>query len=309
MGALIDVILPVFIVIGFGYAAVWRKLFTDEGVNFLMKFAQNFAIPCLLFKGVATLDLSANFHFPLLFSFYLGAVTGFCFGLFGARFLFGRSWEDSIAIGFIGLFSNSLLLGLPITERAFGADALTPNYAIIAMHSPFCYGLGITLMEIVKNKGGRVADLPGKVLRAMFQNALIVGITLGLFVNLTGLALPKVLWDGISLMTQAGLPAALFGLGGILYRYKPEGDMRVIVFMICVSLIVHPTVTWFTGSWFGISTGEFRSAVLTSSMAPGINAFLFANMYGRATRVAASTVLIATAISIVTIWGWLLIIP
>jgi len=40
-------------------------------------------------------------------------------------------------------------------------------------------------------------------------------------------------------------------------------------------------------------------------MAPGFNAYIFANMYGRAKRVAASSVLIATGLSIFTVWFWL----
>ena len=44
-------------------------------------------------------------------------------------------------------------------------------------------------------------------------------------------------------------------------------------------------------------------------MAPGVNAYLFANMYGVAKRVAASAVLIATALSVLTVWGWLSILP
>ena len=44
MQALLDVILPVFLVIGFGYLAVALKLFSDAGVDGLNKFTQNFAI-------------------------------------------------------------------------------------------------------------------------------------------------------------------------------------------------------------------------------------------------------------------------
>ena len=44
-------------------------------------------------------------------------------------------------------------------------------------------------------------------------------------------------------------------------------------------------------------------------MAPGVNAYLFANLYQSAIRSAASAVLIATALSIVTVWGWLEILP
>ena len=52
-----------------------------------------------------------------------------------------------------------------------------------------------------------------------------------------------------------------------------------------------------------------RSAVMTASMAPGVNTYLFANMYGAGRRVAASSVLIGTALSIFTIWVWLAILP
>ena len=309
MGALIDVILPVFLVIGFGYLAVWRGYFSDAGVDGLMKFTQGFAIPCLLFRAISTLDLGQNFDLALLASFYAGALAGFAAGLFGARFIFGRDWEDSIAIGFCCLFSNSLLLGLPITERAYGIDALEANYAIIAIHSPFCYAVGITAMEIARNRGGSIASLPGKVLKAMFNNALILGIALGFVVNIGGIPLPNVLTDAIDLMIRAALPAALFGLGGVLYRYRPEGDLRTIFFVVAVSLILHPVIVWGLARWNDLSDAALRSAILTAAMAPGINTYVFANMYGKARRVAASAVLIGTAGSILTVWLWLAVLP
>ncbi len=309
MSALIDVILPVFLVLGFGYVAVWKGFFNDAGVDALMLFTQSFAIPCLLFRAISTLDLGQNFDPGLLLTFYAGATICFFAGILGARVLFHRDWEDCVAIGFCCLFSNTLLLGLPITERAYGVDALRYNYAIIAIHSPFGYALGITAMEIVRNRGQSARALPAKVLRAMFHNGLIIGITLGLIVNVTGLPLPGVLTDAIDLMVRAALPAALFGLGGVLYRYRPEGDMRAILFVVAISLIVHPAIVWGLSGIAHLSVPELRSAILTSAMAPGVNAYVFANMYGRARRVAASAVLIATGASILTVWGWLAILP
>ncbi|WP_439154329.1 AEC family transporter [Yoonia sp.] len=309
MAALLDVILPVFLVIGFGYLAVWKGYFSDSGVDGLMKFTQGFAIPCLLFRAISTLDLGQNFDLALLASFYTGALAGFFAGLLGARYIFGRDWEDSVAIGFCCLFSNSLLLGLPITERAYGADALTANFAIIAVHSPFCYAVGITAMEIARNRGGSIAALPGKVLSGMFHNALIIGISAGFIVNLGDIPLPGVLTDAIDLMVRAALPAALFGLGGVLYRYRPEGDMRTILYVVAISLILHPAIVWGLARLNGLSVGELRSAMLTAAMAPGINAYVFANLYGKAKRVAASAVLMGTALSIFTVWVWLAVLP
>ena len=309
MQALLDVILPVFLVIGFGYFAVWRGWFPDTGVDGLMKFTQNYAIPCLLFRAISTLDLSAQFDPELLISFYAGATVGFTAGTLGARYIFRRNWSDSVAIGFVCLFSNAVLLGLPITERAYGTDALSANYAIVAVHAPFCYMLGVAAMEIARADNRNPAMLLGKILRSMFRNALVIGIALGLAVNLSGLPLPGVLVDAVDLMVVAALPAALFGLGGVLYRYKPEGDSKTIAMVCVISLILHPAITLSLATLFQLDRDALRSAVLTAAMAPGVNTYIFANLYGSARRVAAASVLVGTAASIVTVWLWLLLLP
>lgn len=309
MEALLQVILPVFLVIGAGYLAVRFRAFSDAGVDGLMKFTQNFAIPCLLFAAIARLDLAGTLNWALLGSFYIGATIGFLAGLFGARVLFGRAWEDSIAIGFACLFSNSVLLGLPITERAYGAGALEANFAIIAFHAPFCYALGMTVMEVVRNRGGGVVTMLGKLGKAVFRNALVIGIALGFAVNLGGVPIPGVVDDALDLLIRAALPTALFGLGGVLVRYRLEGDLRIIAWVCGVSLVLHPAVVWTLGQAAGLPAPAFRSAVLTAAMPPGVNAYIFAAMYGAAMRVAASAVLIATALSVVTAWLWLGVLP
>ena len=111
------------------------------------------------------------------------------------------------------------------------------------------------------------------------------------------------------MLASAALPSALFALGGVLYRYRPEGEMRAIAICCAASLLLHPGVTYLMGKLFGLGVAEMRSAVVTASMAPGVNAYLFASLYGVAKRVAASAVLVATALSILTIWFWLSVLP
>ena len=309
MQALLDVILPVFFVVGLGYAVVWRKVFSTVAVDGLMTYTQNFAIPCLLFMALIKIDLGQAYSFRLMGSYYIGAASGFALGFLGARYIFKRSAEDSVAIGFVSLFSNSVMMGLAITERAYGVDALVANFAIVSLHAPFCYFVGITAMEIAKSDGDSIAQVALNVGKSMMKNALFIAIFLGLLVNITDVALPKAFLEGTNMVATTALPAALFGMGGVLYQYRPEGDFGAIAWVVGISLLVHPAIVWSLGQLWGLSISELRSAVLTSAMAPGINCYIFASMYNRAKRVAASGVLIATALSVLTIWCWLQVLP
>jgi len=308
LGDILAIVVPVFLVVGAGYLAVWRRLFADSAVDGLMVFTQKFAIPCLLFSAIATLDLGADFDLALLASYYAGSTVSFFAGMIGARLIFGRPWVDSVVIGFCALFANSVLLGLAIGERAYGIESLGPNYAIVAMHAPFCYLLGIVTMEIVRAEAGGLT-LARTVARAIFRNALMIGIGLGFVVNLSGLPIPAVVDEALALMVRAALPAALFGLGGVLYRYKPEGDAGVIALICALSLIVHPAIAWGLGVTVGgLTQDQLRAAVVTAAMAPGVNTYIFADMYGAARRVVASSILVGTALTVLTAsaWIWLL---
>ena len=309
MSALLDVIIPVFLIIGCGYCTVWTKLFSLDTIDGLMKFTQNFAIPVLLFDAIAKVDLASVFDQNLFFSFYAGATIGFLLGFLGSHYLFRRPLEDSVVIGFCCLFSNTVMLGLPITERAYGDDALRHNFAIVSIHAPFCYFLGIAVMELVKSSEKNLKKNIILILKAMFSNALVLGIMLGFLVNIFNIYLAQTIQSSIDMITAVALPAALFGMGGVLYQYRPQGDIGPIIMVCAVSLIIHPAIVWFSGLNFGLSDTQMRSAVITAAMAPGINTYVFANIYGKAKRVASTGVLVSTTLSIGSIWIWLNLLP
>ncbi|MFB2532421.1 AEC family transporter [Paracoccus sp. p4-l81] len=315
MEALLTVILPVFLVIGYGYGARWSGLIADPAIEGIMRFAQNFAVPVLLFRSIAQIDLGAAYDLGLLTAFYAGAFAGFFFAAGIARFVFHRPGPDCIAIGFCGLFSNSLLLGIPITQRAYGAEALAGNYSIISIHSPLLYTFGITMMEFTLARGqpAPLATIARRALTGVLKTPLVIGIMAGFAANIgmraSGHDLPEPIWAAVTMVAGAALPAALFGLGGVLYRYRPEGDMKLVAVVAFAALILHPAIAYVLTRAFGTDVAGMRSAVVTAAMAPGVNAYLFANMYGAARRVAASSVLVATAASVLTIWFWLAVLP
>ena len=67
---------------------------------------------------------------------------------------------------------------------------------------------------------------PRTVARAMFRNALMIGLMLGFLVNLGHLPYPAPLRAGVEMMANSALPAALFGLGGVLSRYRIRASAR-----------------------------------------------------------------------------------
>ncbi|MCP5088971.1 MAG: AEC family transporter [Rhodobacteraceae bacterium] len=306
MLSILQTVLPVFLIIGAGYCAVRFNLFAKAHADALMKFTQNFAIPCLLFLAIARLDLETVFRPQILLSFYTGSLTCFILGTIGARMIFHRRPGEAVAIGFCGLYANSVLLGLPIIERAYGTAAQEPVFAIIAIHAPFCYLLGITTMEFARADGRRLPATIRIVSKAMFSNALMIGLMLGFLANLTNTSLPETINSAVDMLARAALPAALFGMGGVLVRYGLTGNMGEVAMIVVVKLVIHPIIALMMATLvFGLSDTFTRAVVVTAAMAPGVNTYVFANMYNRAKDTAAASVLIGTALSIVSVSLWI----
>jgi predicted permease len=302
---ILNIVGPVFLVIGTGYALVRQGLFTDSLTDALMKFAIQVAVPCLLFRATSSLDLGVAYDWRVMLSFYSGATASFLLAGFVAWKVFGRTPGESVAVGFAALFSNSVLLGLPISERAWGTENLSTAYAIISVHAPFCYLLGITSMEVIRSDGRGWRETLVVVLRAMFRNSLMIGIGLGFLVNLGSVPLPSVLSSAVEILSDAALPIALFALGGILTRYRISADLAQVGSISLLSLFLHPLITLLLCHQLQVDSPIAGTAVLIAAMAPGINSYLFAAMYQRSQGIAASTVLLATASSVVSVSAWL----
>ncbi|WP_340108443.1 AEC family transporter [Pikeienuella sp. HZG-20] len=306
---ILNTVLPVFLIVGAGYLAAKYRFFPETGVSALMGFAQSFAIPCLLFLALFRLDFSRVFDPRLIVSFYGGAIICFALGYVAARRIFHRRPGESVAIGFGALFSNSVLLGLPIMERAYGAESLAPNYALIALHAPACYLIGITTMEFLRADGRSFAATIQVTARGMFHNAITMASAAGIAYNFSGLPLPGPVSAAAEMVARAALPTALFALGAVLSRYRIRSALGEAMTVTFLSIIVHPAIAFvLTHHVFNLEPGFVRSATVMAAMAPGVNVYVFSSIYDRATGEVASTIIIATAASVVSVAGWLWIL-
>ena len=306
---IIYVILPIFALMGLGYVAVLKRLYPAEGVKALIAFVNNFATPCLLFHSISTSDFRSAFNVSIIGPFYLGAFICFALGIFIARRAFGNRPGESVAAGFSGTFTNTVLVGLPILTRAYGPEALPVTLSIIGLHGAILLTAGMVTMELVKRDGQPLGKTLLVAVQRVVSNPLIWGIAAGIVGSLLEIQLIEPAEAFFVMMSQAVVPAALFGIGGALVEFKLSENWKQALVASSIKLIVHPAIAYVLMIWvLHVPLEIARYGILLSAMPAGVNIYVFATYYDRGVSVATNTILIATVLSAVTITGWLYVL-
>lgn len=301
-----SIVLPVFLVVLIGFAASKFGKIADAEVDTLLRFTTRFAVAALLFEATATLDLGEALDPRLLASYYLPAFATFAIGIAMARAVFAQRPGEAVASGFTALFANSIFLGLPIVERAYGAPGIAVALAIVAVHAPTMYFIGVVSMESTARDGAGFVPAVRKVAGTLMHNPLFVAVAAGITFNLLNLYLPGPASDALKLLAKSALPIGMFGIGATLTRYSLGGDLKQTGIFVALSLLVRPLLV------AGLAYGVFRLdpvaakvAILMAAMPGGINIYLFAVLYRRSEALAANVLLVGTALSVVTTTLWL----
>jgi len=308
MLSVLNVVAPVFALVIAGFLAVRFKLYPAIGVRGLLAFVNNFATPCLLFRAALSVDFQSVFNPQIIIGFYAGALVAFAIGIFLSRTLFSDSPGEAAASGFGAMYSNCVLLGIPIIQRAFGEAALPTIYSILSLHAPLLMTLALLVIELTRRDGTSLGGALVKAGQRIVTNPLLIGLGLGLIGNVAGLKLIEVADAFTLMMAQAVVPVALFGLGGALNEYKLRENWTQALAMSGLKLFVQPAIAWvLLVPIFHVEHEIARYAVVLAAMPTGINAYIFATNYNRSVDVAANTVLIATGLSVLSISMWLYI--
>lgn len=307
MTQIFNIVAPVFLLLGFGYAASALKLITDAAVDSLIKFVMTFAVTCLLFRATATLDIASSLKFSTLASFYLPAIICFFVGITIARKAFGQRPGESVAAGFTTLFANSIFLGIPVVQRAYGDQAEPTVFAIISLHAATMYGLGVICMEMSARDGVGPFVALKKVAQSLSRNPLVIALALGFTYNFIGLPIPIAADDALKTMSAAALPAGMFGVGAALNRYALAENLSPASVMVALKLMLHPFLAMlFALFLFDLTTIEAKTVIMMAAVPGGLNIYLFAALYDRGKELAANALLLGTALSVVTLPFWLL---
>ena len=140
-------------IIGAGYFCACKGVVNTSATDGMMSFAIKIAIPCLLFRATSSIDLASAFQWRLLSAYYLAATSCFALSIILLRKFFQKRPGEAVAISFGALFSNLVMLGLPISQRAWGSAGLETSFVLVAVNAPVCYLIGISVMEISRADG------------------------------------------------------------------------------------------------------------------------------------------------------------
>lgn len=304
-----NVIIPVFAIIGVGYLAVRLRLFPADGTKALVAFVNNFATPCLLCEAMLTADFSKAFNLAIIVPFYVGALVLLLSGSLIARFLFKQRPGESVSTGFSATYTNTVLVGIPIIQRAYGAQALPTVFSIIALHAPVLLTLGMVVMELVRRDAAPWHRTVVIIVSRILRNPLLWGVGLGALGNFLRIPVPEPGTAFLTMMSTAVLPASLFGLGGALNEYKLSESWLIASIISFLKLMIHPAIAYALMIWvLHVPMDVARYGIIVAAMPAGINVYLFATYYDRSVNVAANVVLISTVASLATISFWLLVL-
>ena len=295
--------------LGTGFLVGNLNYLPSEVADSLNAYVVKLAVPVLLFMAMYQLEFKSAFNFQMLVSFYTGAVAAFVAGIILSRLIWKRRPGEAVAAGFCAVFSNTVLIGLPVSQLAFGEAILTPIFGIIAFHASFLYTLGMFTMEFSRRDGRGLWDTVKAASQSVLANPLMAGILMGMLVNLTGIKLFPQLEQALDMIRLTAIPAALVGIGIALNRYKISSEIPESLMVLALALAVHPAIAFVLAHHvFALDGMLVQAAVVLAAMPPGMNVYIFAAMYHRAESLSASVLIIGNILAVFTIPLWLVLI-
>ncbi len=299
---LLEIILPVFGLVLFGFLAARSKIFKSEHVVGLATFCFTFTVPVLLFDNMVSAQLPDHVEWPFLLSFYLGGLSCWLLGMLGGRLLFGQQLDGQAMMGFTSAFSNSALLGIPLVLASLGTAGTVPMFMLLMIHAAIYFSLHSVLLGIAHGQGTSIRHQLLSIGRDLATNPIILGLASGLLVNLLQIPLPGVVATMVDRMAAAALPASAFAMGASLAKYRIAGNLAQAGLMTGLKLMLHPLLVFVLGHLiFGVSGVWLATAVLMAAMPTGINAYVLAERTGLCVPATATAILGGTAFSVVSI--------
>lgn len=291
--------LPFFAIIGLGYGAGRTGFFSESATAALTKFVFYFALSAMLFRFAAKLSLGDLVDWNFIFAYLAG--TTFVYVIVATVALVRRRGLAEAAIeAQCGAIGNTGFLGLPLLAALMGEQSIGHNMVVLSVDLIVFSSLIVILVT-----GSGEGRLSWRILvtvgMGLIKNPMIVSIVLGLLWSATERPLPLPVDNLLTTLGAAATPGALFAIGASLASKSAE-RLAVAGWLSFAKLVLHPASVAVAALLIW-SVEPYAAAVMiaAASLPVAGNIYMLAQHYGVAPARVSASILISTALSIVTV--------
>lgn len=291
--------LPFFALIAVGFAAGKTRFFTEDATAYLTKFVFYFALSAMIFRFSANLTLGELVNFQFMMA-YLSA-TGVVYVLATFVALIRKKPLTEAAIeAQCAVIGNVGFLGIPMLALLMGEAAVGHVMMILAVDL-IVFG-SLVVMIIVGSRDGRMSLAILRTLGiGLVKNPMIVSIVLGLSWSASGVPIPNPLNEFVMILGNAATPGALFAIGASLASKSAE-RVEVAAWLSFCKLVLHPFAIAIAALYvFDVDPYAAAVMIAAASLPVAGNIYMIAQHYGVAPQRVSASILISTAVSILTV--------
>jgi predicted permease len=210
-------VIILFILIGIGFLSGKTKIIRQEAIHSLNNFILYIVSPLVIVKAFYR-DYDPVLFIMLLEAGGLAILTHLLNILLAHLLLKDKDRRRQCVLHFGAVFSNCGFMAIPLQSALLSDDGVFFGAAYIAVFNIFCWTYGLVLMS------GSTKELSvGKIL----CNPGVLGVGAGLFLFLTGITLPVIIYEPISYMAALNTPIPMVIIGFMLWEIIHNGMPRV----------------------------------------------------------------------------------
>jgi predicted permease len=295
---LVGLTAPLFALVLVGYALSrfgWPRTASDA----LTRFVFTVAVPTLLFRLMSDFGRLPHVDVRLLIAFFGGCLIIYAIGRVVAASLFRMDGVGQSVFAMGGIFSNNVLLGIPIAKATLGDSALPAVSLVLVFNSLILWTLVTASVEWARHRDLSVGGFM-KTTRGVLANPVVASILAGAAYGAVGLPLPGVIDQTMQMVGQAAVPLSLIALGMGLAEFGVRAEWRPSVAIALLKLVGQPIVVYALAVALALPAAETAAIVMLAALPVGANVYLMSRQFGVLGSATASAIVLTTAIAAVT---------
>jgi predicted permease len=291
---------PLFALVLLGFALTRWGRWPKAGADALTHFVFAVAIPALLFRLMSDFSTMPPVDARLLIAYFGGCLVLFVAGRLIARRLFALDGVAQSVFALGGIFSNNVLLGIPLAKITLGSASIPVVSLVLVFNSLLLWTLVTISVEWARNRAMSWSGYLQSA-KAVLRNPVVASILAGTAWGFVGAPLPSVVDDTLNLIGQAAVPLSLIALGMGLAEYGLREGWRISASMTALKLIGQPLAVWVLARLLGLPPLETQAIVLLAALPVGANVYLMSRQFQTLGGPVAASLVISTALAAISV--------